>query len=112
MSQSAVNRPVQNTRVSSGGGERPRVLIADDETSIREVLTIYLEQEGFEVHTAIHAEEACAKIAQLDLSLVLSDLRMPRGGGMKVLEYLQNQRRETLVIMMTALLALKRQWKQ
>lgn len=82
--------------------EKPRVLIADDETSIREVLTIYLEQEGFEVHSAVHAEEACAKIAQFEFSLVLSDLRMPRGGGMKVLEYLHARGSETLVIMMTA----------
>jgi two-component system, NtrC family, response regulator PilR len=82
--------------------ERPKVLIADDEISIREVLSIYLEQEGFEVHVAIHAEEACAKITQVDFSLVLSDLRMPRGGGMKVLEFLRLQNHEALVIMMTA----------
>lgn len=80
----------------------PKVLVADDEQSLREVLSIFLEQEGFEVYVALHAEEACALISQIDFSLILSDLRMPRGGGMRVLEHLKNQSHEALVIMMTA----------
>lgn len=82
--------------------DKPKVLVADDEVSLREVLGIFLEQEGFEVHTAIHAEEACKLIGQTDFSLILSDLRMPRGGGMRVLEYLKDQDHHALVIMMTA----------
>ncbi len=82
--------------------EKPKVLVADDELSLREVLSIFLEQEGFEVHIAINADEACQLISQIDFSLVLSDLRMPRGGGMKVLEYLQKQNHDALIIMMTA----------
>lgn len=81
---------------------QPKVLVADDELSLREVLSIFLEEEGFEVHLAIHAEEACQLISKIDFSLVLSDLRMPRGGGMKVLEHLQKQKSDALVIMMTA----------
>ena len=82
--------------------EKPKVLVADDELSLREVLSIFLEQEGFEVHIAVHAEEACQLISHIDFSLVLSDLRMPRGGGMKVLTHLQKQKHDALIIMMTA----------
>lgn len=82
--------------------EKPKVLVADDELSLREVLSIFLEQEGFEVHIAVNADEACQRISQIDFSLVLSDLRMPRGGGMKVLEHLQKQQHDALIIMMTA----------
>ena len=83
-------------------GQHPKVLVADDEASLREVLSIFLEQEGFEVYVALHAEEACALISQIDFSLILSDLRMPRGGGMRVLEHLRTQGHDALVIMMTA----------
>ena len=88
--------------MTSSSLEKPKVLVADDELSLREVLSIFLEQEGFEVHIAVNADEACQSISQIDFSLVLSDLRMPRGGGMKVLEYLQKQKHDALIIMMTA----------
>ena len=82
--------------------ERPRVLVADDELSLREVLSIFLEQSGFDVTCATHADEACELIAQKDFCLVLSDLRMPRGGGLRVLEFMRDQESEALAIMMTA----------
>lgn len=81
---------------------RPRVLVADDELSLREVLTIFLDQSGFDVTCATHADEACELIAQGDFCLVLSDLRMPRGGGLRVLEFMRAQESEALAIMMTA----------
>lgn len=80
----------------------PTVLIADDELSIREVLSIFLEQLGFEVSCATHADEACDLIKHHDFDVILSDLRMPRGGGMRVLNFLQGRDKPSLVIMMTA----------
>ena len=82
--------------------ERPKVLIADDERSIREVLSIFLEQSGFEVTCAERADEACALLRDDDYCLVLSDLRMPQGGGMRVLEFLKQIEHPALAIMMTA----------
>ena len=82
--------------------ERPSVLIADDELSLREVLGIFLEDAGFEVSCASHADEACELIQKQLFTVVLTDLRMPRGGGMRVLEFLKNRPRRPLVIMMTA----------
>lgn len=78
------------------------MLIADDETSIREVLSIFLEQQGFDVSCAQHADEACELLKGGDYCLVLSDLRMPRGGGMRVLEFMNQTQHPALAIMMTA----------
>ena len=93
---------MHSTQAPTHSRERPRVLVADDELSLREVLTIFLEQSGFDVTCAIHADEACELIAQQEFCLILSDLRMPRGGGLRVLEFMRTQESEALAIMMTA----------
>lgn len=69
-------------------GEKPRVLIMDDEESIREVLQILLPRQGFEVTTVSDGLEAveCYKTARVDgcpFAVVILDLTVPGGVGGK-----------------------------
>ncbi len=79
-----------------------RVLIVDDERSMREFLHILLEQEG---HTPLVAESvaaATAACAAHQPDLVFADLRLPDGSGMDVLRWVREHDPDCQVIMMTA----------
>jgi two-component system, OmpR family, alkaline phosphatase synthesis response regulator PhoP len=82
-----------------------KVLIADDEPDIVEILKYNLEKEGYQVITAKDGDEAIdkARISQPDL--VVLDMMMPRKNGVQVCEILraQNQFRDTLIMFLTAL---------
>ncbi|SDE62107.1 DNA-binding response regulator, OmpR family, contains REC and winged-helix (wHTH) domain [Paenibacillus sp. UNCCL117] len=61
-----------------------RVLVADDEKEIRELLKLYLEREAYRVDTAADGEEALRLFGQNTYNLVLLDLMMPKVDGMEV----------------------------
>ncbi len=65
---------------------RPKVLIADDERFVRESLTELLESAGFAVTAVEHADAAAKLLDEEELDVVLTDLRMPNGDGMSLLE--------------------------
>src|SRR5688572_18092850 len=79
-----------------------RILVVDDERSMREFLQILLEGEGHEVATAQDLSEALTQSAQFEPELVFTDLKLPDGSGMDVLRWLADHRPETQTIMMTA----------
>ena len=81
--------------------ERPRVLVVDDEETIREMLAEFLEMEGYLVSTA---EDGIAALTQLDtghFDLVLTDLKMPRMGGISLLEQMGKHSPSTMAVIMT-----------
>ncbi|RYF84943.1 MAG: response regulator transcription factor [Chitinophagaceae bacterium] len=82
-----------------------KVLIADDEPDILEILKYNLEKEGYAVVTAKDGDEALdkAKLAQPDL--IVLDMMMPKKSGMEVCELLraQSQFKETVIMFLTAL---------
>jgi DNA-binding response OmpR family regulator len=57
------------------------ILIVDDESQFREVLTRHLNKEGYETITANNGEEAFALLGKEDIDLVLLDILMPRSDG-------------------------------
>ena len=63
-----------------------RILVIDDEPSIREVLTIFLEELGYTVETADRVSTATAALDNQDYDLVMCDLKLPDGNGLEVLE--------------------------
>ena len=70
-----------------------RVLVVDDEPSLRMILKRLLVRAGFHVFVAASGEEACTVLAGEDVDLVISDLRMPGAvDGYALLEWLQNER--------------------
>jgi len=79
-----------------------RVLIVDDELSIREFLEILLVDEGYRVTTAGSGVEALKKINDEDFHLIISDIQMPKLSGIEVLKKVKEVSPATEVIMITA----------
>lgn len=79
-----------------------RIMIVDDERSMREFLEIMLSRAKHQIFQADDAHEAIAWLGQNDVDLVITDLRLPLGSGMDVLGHVKKNRPETQVIVMTA----------
>src|SRR5260370_41791642 len=62
-------------------GERPRVLVVDDESVIAQLIADVLGGEGFEVDTAPHGLAALDRLANRTYDVILGDLRMPALDG-------------------------------
>jgi CheY-like chemotaxis protein len=71
-----------------------RVLVADDEPEIRELLARFLARLGCEVDTAANGEEALESMRREKPDILLLDLRMPRLDGLGVLEQIRNENLE------------------
>ncbi|WP_199054038.1 sigma-54 dependent transcriptional regulator [Aquitalea sp. ASV15] len=68
-----------------------RVLVVDDEPDIRELLELTLIKMGLEVVTAGNVGEATARLAREPFDLVLTDMRMPDGEGIEVVQFIADQ---------------------
>ncbi len=79
-----------------------KVLVADDEESMRFLLSRALEKSGFEVITANDGEEALELADRENPDLFLMDIRMPRKDGLEVLRCLRKKDKNAAVIVMTA----------
>ena len=82
--------------------KRSRILIADDERSIRELLEIVLKKEGYDVTSAAGAEEARSRAASTEFDLVVSDVRMPDMSGIDLLRHLRTDGFAGPFILLTA----------
>lgn len=82
-----------------------KVLIADDEPDILEIIKYNLSVEGYEVITAKDGSEAIDKAKATRPDLIILDIMMPRKTGVEVCEYLRSQPefQETLIIFLTAM---------
>ena len=63
----------------------PKILIVDDEVDICDMMMFTFDSKGFKTFIAHDAEEAFKIVQEEDLDVVVSDVRMPKGGGMKLL---------------------------
>jgi response regulator RpfG family c-di-GMP phosphodiesterase len=81
--------------------ERPRVLVVDDEKFIREILAEFLGMEGYFVRTAEDGSSALAELGRSHYDLVISDLKMPKMGGMELLEAMARVAPNALTVIMT-----------
>ena len=78
------------------------ILIVDDEINYTLILAAVLEDEGFETLTANSGAEAMATLAESDVDLVLTDMKMPAMDGIDLLERIKKEDADLPVIMMTA----------
>ncbi|MEN1939411.1 response regulator transcription factor [Paenibacillus sp. 102] len=78
-----------------------RVLIADDEKEIRDLLKRYLERELYTVDIAINGEEALRLFEQNKYNLIILDLMMPKVDGIEVCRRLRNET-NIPILMLTA----------
>src|SRR5262245_53511713 len=79
-----------------------RILVVDDEATVREVLTEYLSTEGYAVESAGSGVEALTAVRGGRADLVLLDVRMPGLDGIQVLRRIRELRTDIPVIMVTA----------
>jgi CheY-like chemotaxis protein/anti-anti-sigma regulatory factor len=78
-----------------------RVLVVDDEESVRITTAAILEQEGYEVSTAESGREALASAAHAHYDLVLTDLRMDDMDGLTLLHELQARHPNVVTVVLT-----------
>ncbi len=78
-----------------------RVLIVDDEPSMRKLLKVVLEREGFETVEVGDGREARQLLEERTFDLVISDMYMPNGTGMELLEFIHAERPDLPVIIAT-----------
>jgi two-component system response regulator PilR (NtrC family) len=79
-----------------------KILVVDDERSLREVLSIMLKRAGYAVTEAADGEEAISHVNSEIFDLVITDLRMPKADGMAVLKAVKSSSPETVVLVITA----------
>jgi len=81
---------------------RGRILIVEDERSMREVLKILLEEEAYTVTTASDGMEGIERIRTNIFDLVITDIKMPKADGFEVLREVKEISPNTVVLMVTA----------
>jgi two-component system response regulator PilR (NtrC family) len=79
-----------------------RILVVDDELSMRQYLEVLLRRRGYDVVTASGLLEARARISEGSLDLVVSDIRLGKESGLQVLREVRERSSETEVILITA----------
>jgi len=79
-----------------------RVLVVDDEENLRLVLRTLLKRHGYEVETASSGEEALGLVDAFGPDVILTDVRMPKMGGLDLLGTLKAKGNEATVIVMSA----------
>ncbi len=88
--------------MSSDTEKAMRVLVADDEDSIRFVLRETLEAEGHQVNEVADGESALDALTSGQFDIAFLDIRMPGYSGLEVLEQLRSSGSDTAVVIITA----------
>src|SRR5258708_8535678 len=81
---------------------RRKVLVVDDEKNQREIYTLILEDDGYEVTAAQSGEQALRLARERDFDLVLTDFKMTGMDGLTLLTELLKTDPSLIVVMMTA----------
>lgn len=79
-----------------------KILVVDDESSIRLLLSEVLSDKGFEVTEAKDGQESLEKMEKHDFDLVITDVNMPRLDGIAMLHRMEKAGRKEKVIIMSA----------
>jgi two-component system response regulator PilR (NtrC family) len=82
--------------------KKPRALVVDDEPDIRELLGITLERMNLEVTTADTVAAATRELRSSTFDLCLTDMKLPDGDGLSVVEWIQTHKPQTPVAVITA----------
>jgi two-component system response regulator PilR (NtrC family) len=81
---------------------KPRILVVDDEESIREFLDIMLRKEGYEVTCVEDGQKAIDTLKKKSFDLLISDLQMPNVTGIELLKHCRETYPDLLFMMITA----------
>ena len=81
---------------------KPRILVVDDEESIREFLDIMLRKEGYQVTCVEDGQRAMDILGKKSFDMVISDLQMPHVTGIELLKHIRDHYPGLLFMMITA----------
>ncbi len=86
-------------------GSPIKILIADDEPDIIEIISFHLEKAGYLVASAKDGSEAIEKAKQFQPDCIILDIMMPKRNGFEVCEYLRSNKEfdKTFIVLLTAL---------
>jgi response regulator RpfG family c-di-GMP phosphodiesterase len=93
--------PLQSAAVEAIPPVPPRILIVDDDESVRDVISVLLREEGYNCVVASDPEMALDVAAADETPLVISDMKMPGKDGLWLLENFRARHPDTAVIMLT-----------
>jgi DNA-binding response OmpR family regulator len=79
------------------------ILVVDDEPQIRELLSIYLRKQGYDVLTASSSAETLSCLAAHPVELVVLDIGLAQEDGLRLLEHLKTSHPKVRVIMLTGM---------
>jgi len=79
-----------------------KILVVDDETSMREFLEVFLSKEGYQVSVAKTGKQALNMIQKNEYDLVLTDIRLGDLTGLEILRQSKRKNQDTIVIMISA----------
>ncbi|MBU4355329.1 MAG: response regulator [Proteobacteria bacterium] len=79
-----------------------KILVADDEMSIRLLYSEELKEEGYEVYQAANGREALDIVDKIPLDLVILDIKMPEMDGIEALRQIKEKRPDLPVVLSTA----------
>jgi DNA-binding response OmpR family regulator len=82
-------------------GARPTVLVIEDNTVVRDTIKMLLEDEGFNVVTAINGIEGLRKFFQIKPDVVLTDIIMPEKEGISLITDLRRESKDVKIIAMS-----------
>jgi len=80
---------------------KPKILVVEDDDSMQDFLTTFLEREGYEVRWASHGGIAQQALAEEPFDVVITDIIMPEVDGVEVLDHVKAEHPDTSVIIMT-----------
>ena len=78
------------------------ILVIDDDETVRDTISVMLEQEGFRTHLAADGREGYEKALSLKPDLILVDLRLPGMSGMEICKQVRAARLSTPIIVLSA----------
>ena len=83
-------------------GDFMRILIAEDERDLNNLLKKRLEKQKYSVDACFDGEEALDYLAAADYDAVILDIMMPKKNGLQVLQHIRNRKKNTPVLLLTA----------
>jgi diguanylate cyclase (GGDEF)-like protein len=81
---------------------KPRILVVDDEETLRNLLQEVMQEEGLDVETAVNGKDALEKFKQRQHNIIFTDLKMPGVSGIELLKAVKAEDPDTEVIIITS----------
>ena len=89
------------TRVGSGSPDKPRILVVDDEESVRDLIARSLSSAEYDVDTAEDGATAVDRLQNTDYDLLITDLKMPGMDGLSVIREARRKSADMPIIIIT-----------